>query len=270
MLIDTHCHLASHRLAERPLQQLAERAAERGVGHCVSLGTERADWEAQLELNRMMPSFVTPCLAVHPTEVHLAGEADTALLRELAVAHPLGAIGEAGLDYYWPAPEGWAEEDYRRRQCELLEIHFDLASRLGLNISLHTRDRRGTASFEDALAIARRYPTVRPVFHCFIGNRQQAERIFDELDGYVSFTGIVTFNNAPDVHDVAAWCPADRFMVETDAPYLAPVPLRGSVNEPALVRLVAERIAQLRGVSVEDVAEATTATARSFFRLASC
>lgn len=268
MLIDTHCHLTSPRLAERPLNELAARAAEHGVGHCISLGTERADWEAQLELGRRMPSFVTPCLAIHPTEAHLAGEQDMAVLRELAVANPLGAIGEAGLDYYWPAPEGWQEQDYRRRQCELLEAHFEIARELGLNISLHTRDRKGSASFEDAVAVARRYPEVRPVFHCFIGSREQAARIFDVLDGLVSFTGIATFRSAPEVQDVAAWCPADRLMVETDSPYLAPEPVRGSVNEPAFAGFVAAHIARLRGMAPEELAEATTANARRFFRLA--
>lgn len=268
MLIDTHCHLVSPRLADVPLRELAARAAKQGVEHCVSLGTERGDWEAQLELGRQMPSFVTPCLAVHPTEAHLSGEDDMALLRKLAAQNPLGAIGEAGLDYYWPAPEGWDEGDYRRRQCALLEAHFEIARDLGLNISLHTRDRKGAASFEDAVAIARRYPTVRPVFHCFIGSREQAGRIFDDLDGFISFTGIATFNKAAGVHDVAAWCPADRYMVETDSPYLAPEPMRGKINEPAWVSYVAARIADLRGVSVEQVAEETSATARGFFHLA--
>ncbi len=268
MLIDTHCHLVSHRYEGVSPEEMAARAAARGVGHCVSLGTERADWEAQLELGRRLPSFVTPCLAVHPTEAHLAGQGDMELLRQLASERPVGAVGEAGLDYYWPAPEGWTEDAYHRRQCELLEAHFEIARDLGLNISLHTRDRKGAASFEDAVAIARRYPTVRSVFHCFIGDREQAGRVFDELDGLVSFTGIVTFKNAPVVHDVAAWCPLDRFLVETDAPYLAPEPVRGSVNEPACVRFVAERVALLRGVPVEEIEEATSATARRFFRLA--
>lgn len=268
MLIDTHCHLVSHRYAEVSPEELAARAASRGVGHCVSLGTERADWEAQLELARRLPRFVTPCLAVHPTEAHLSADDDMTLLRQLASDNPVGAIGEAGLDYYWPAPEGWTEEAYRRRQGELLEMHFEIARDLGLNISLHTRDRKGDASFEDAVAIARRYPTVRPVFHCFIGGREQAARVFDELDGFISLTGIVTFKNAPGVHDVAAWCPLDRLMLETDAPYLAPEPVRGTLNEPSCVRFIAERVAALRGAPVEAVEEATTKTARRFFRMA--
>lgn len=268
MLIDTHCHLVSHRYAAVSPEELAARAIARGVGHCVSLGTERADWEEQLDLARRLPRFVTPCLAVHPTEAHLAEDGDLDVLRRLASENAVGAIGEAGLDYYWPAPEGWTEESYRRRQSELLEAHFEIARDLGLNISLHTRDRKGAASFEDAVAIARQYPSVRPVFHCFIGSREQAARVFEELGGFISLTGIVTFKNAPAVHDVAAWCPLDRLMLETDAPYLAPEPVRGTVNEPSCVRFIAERVAQLRGVPVEAVEDATTRTARRFFRMA--
>ena len=121
--------------------------------------------------------------------------------------------------------------------------------------------------FKDAFAIARNFPKVRPVFHCFIGTREQAEAIFAELDGMVSFTGILTFKKTQAVQDVAAWCPADRFMLETDSPYLSPEPFRGQVNFPGRTRYVAEKVAALRGVPLPEIAAQTTANAASFFHL---
>lgn len=267
MLIDTHCHLASHHYAQTSMQELAARSRELGVTHCVSLGTHRPDWETQLELAAAMPDYVSACLAIHPTEAHLATPEDMELLQALGGKHALAAIGEAGLDYFHPAPEGCDEAGYHALQRDLLERHFAIAETLGLNISIHTRDRKGSASFDDAVAIARNFPRVKPVFHCFIGDRAQAETIFSGLDGMISVTGIVTFRNGRQVQDVAAWCPLDRLMVETDAPYLSPEPYRGCQNEPGRVRYVADKIAALRGLPVPEVEAATTANARRFFRL---
>lgn len=269
MMIDTHCHLASDCYGDN-IADIEKRACAVGVTHCITQGTHPDDdWKTQLALAESVPSFITPCLAVHPTEVLRTDDTAPDRLLSLAQTHPLGAIGEAGLDYYWPAPQGYSEDVYRKKQLELLEAHFDIARRCGLNISLHTRDRKGDACFSDAVSIARRFPEVRPVFHCFIGTREQAELIFRQLDGFISFTGIVTFKNAATVQETAAWCPPDRFMLETDAPYLAPEPYRGQTNEPAHVAQIAAAVAKLRGVSVEEIAEQTTQNARSFFRLSS-
>ncbi|MCD8071404.1 MAG: TatD family hydrolase [Akkermansiaceae bacterium] len=268
MLIDTHCHLASA-CYRGSLAAVEARARSGGVGHCVSLGTHpEDDWAEQLAMEGLSPRFVTPCLAIHPTEVHRTSPGDVGKLAALASARPLGAIGEAGLDYYWPAPEGWSEEEYHRRQRELLEAHFRIARACGLNISLHTRDRRGSACFRDAVDIARRFPEVRPVFHCFIGTREQAEVVFRELDGLISFTGIVTFKSSAKLREVAAWCPPDRFMIETDSPYLTPEPHRGKTNEPAYARHIAACLAVLRKVDETEIERLTSKTARNFFRLA--
>lgn len=263
LLIDTHCHLASRRYED--MAQLRAETQALGVGLCITQGTHPEDWDRTLELAQQMPDFIAPCLAVHPSDAAVMDDAQWKRLTELCHAHPLAAIGETGLDYYWPAPEGWEEGAYHARQHELLEKHFELARSLGLNISLHTRDRVGDACFEDAFAIARRFPGVRPVFHCFIGTQQQAERIFSELDGMISFTGIVTFKKTEQVQAVAAWCPADRYMVETDSPFLSPEPLRGQLNIPGRVRLVAEKLALLRNCSPEQIAQETTDNARRFF-----
>ncbi len=267
MIIDTHCHLVSRKYGD--MEELRRNSIALGVPHCISQGTSPEDWEANLEIAARWPEFVSSCLAVHPSDCTNASDDDFDRMAELCRKHPQAAIGETGLDYFWDPPEGWPVEKYYARQRELLEKHFALAEELGLNISLHTRDKvnAGSACFDDAFAIARNFPKVRPVFHCFIGSRQQAEAIFAELDGLVSFTGLITFKKTEHVQDVAAWCPMDRFMVETDAPFLSPEPHRGMVNIPGRTRYVVEKIAALRSCSPEEVAACTTANAKRFFRL---
>ncbi len=267
MLIDTHCHLIHRKYND--IESLRRESMELGVPHCICQGTCPWDWEPQLELMARYPDFISGCLAIHPSDCTKADEADFARMRELCLTHPQAAIGETGLDYYWDAPEGWTEEAYRARQRRFLERHYALAEELGLNICLHTRDKvgAGTACFDDAVAIARNFPKVRPVFHCFIGSQEQSVLNINVLDRMVSFTGLITFKKTEAVQEVAAWCPADRFMLETDAPYLSPEPYRGQLNIPGRTRYVAEKVAELRGISLEEVAAMTTANARRFFRL---
>ena len=269
LIVDTHCHLSDPQY-EGDVERVCAESAKLGVGHAVSQGTHPRDWERNLQLAAQFPQHVSSCLALHPLDCTEAEDADFDRMAELCRMHPQAAIGETGLDYYWPAPEGWSEADYHARQHHFLERHFALAQELGLNISIHTRDKVGDTAypcFNDAFAIARNFPGVRPVFHCFIGTREQAESIFAELDGMVSFTGILTFKKTQAVQDIATWCPADRFMLETDSPYLSPEPFRGQVNFPGRTRYVAEKIAALRGVSLEELAAQTTRNACAFFRL---
>ncbi len=267
MLIDTHCHLVHRKYDD--IETLLRESAVLGVTHSICQGTCPWDWEPQLELAHRYREAISSCLAIHPSDCTKASEDDLAHMRELCLTHPQAAIGETGLDYYWDAPEGWTEDAYRARQRHFLELHYALAEELGLNICLHTRDKvgAGSASFDDAVAIARNFPKVRPVFHCFIGSKEQAEQIFGELDGMVSFTGLITFKKTEPVQEVAAWCPAERFMLETDAPYLSPEPYRGQLNIPGRTRFVAEKMAELRGISYEEVAAISSQNARRFFRL---
>ena len=267
MLIDTHCHLASRRYTD--MEQVRADSRALGVDFCISQGTHAEDWEETLRQAAAMPDFIAPCLAVHPSDCTEVSEEQWLHMGQLSRRHSLAAIGETGLDYYWDAPEGWDEKAYHARQHDFLERHFALAEELGLNISLHTRDKvgKGSACFEDAFAIARNFPKVRPVFHCFIGSQEQAERIFAELDGMISFTGIITFKKTEAQQAVAAWAPEDRIMVETDSPFLSPEPYRGEMNIPGRVCYVAEKLAALRGVSPAHIADITTANARRFFRI---
>jgi TatD DNase family protein len=265
MLIDTHCHLASHKFASTEIPELIERAQAAGLSQMITLATSLDDLEANLELAK--DPAIHACIGIHPCDVHHApADAATQLARHIQDPR-VCAIGETGLDFYHPAPDGWDTASYRERQRDFLRAHFQLGARAGLNLVIHTRDTEGCASFEEALAIYAEFHTrVRAVFHCFIGPWENTARVL-ELGGLVSFGGVATFKSAQQVRDTIARCPAGSFMVETDAPYLAPEPYRGKRNEPAYVRKTAERIAELRGESLESLASHTAATAGGFFRL---
>ena len=264
MLTDSHCHLASHRYDSSEVPTLIERAQLAGVSRMVSLATCLGDLEANLQIAQH--PAVHACIGIHPCDVHHAPD-DAILQLAPHTADPrVCGIGETGLDYYHPAPDGWSESDFRKRQQQFLHQHFELAANAGLNLVIHTRDREGFASFEDALAIYNSYhQQVRAVFHCFIGPWDNARRVID-LGGLVSFGGVATFKSAVEIRECILQCPAGTFMLETDAPYLAPVPHRGQRNEPAFVRHSAELIATLRGESLESLASHTHASADAFFR----
>ena len=265
MLIDSHCHLASHKFPPAELPEIVARARQAGVGRMVTLATCLGDLQANLDIAAAHPE-VLACVGIHPCDVHEAPQDAIERLRP-HVRNPLvAAVGETGLDYYHPAPRGWTEETLRERQRELLSAHFELAAEAGLGVVIHTRDRSGDRSLQDALELYRPHAgKVRAVFHCFVGAPDNAAAVLD-LGGLVSFGGVATFKNAAEVLELAGSLPAGSFMVETDAPYLAPHPHRGKRNEPAFVRLVAERIAAARGESLADFAAHTGDTARRFFR----
>jgi len=265
MLTDSHAHLASHRFAREEVPDLVRRAMETGVDRIVTLATALDDLEANLEIAGAFPN-VHACLGIHPCSVHEVP--DDAVGRIAAhLADPrVCAIGETGLDYFHPAPDGWEEGAYRERQREFLRQHFELAARSGLNVVIHTRDKAGDASFRDALALYKEHAgKTRAVFHCFIGPWENA-RLVIECGGLVSFGGVATFKSARDVRETAARCPDGTFLLETDSPYLAPEPHRGKRNEPAFTRLVAERLAALRGQSLEELAAHVRAATDGFFR----
>ncbi len=267
MLTDSHCHLASHKFSREEIPGLIARAREAGVTRMVSLVTGLDDLDANLEIAAVHPE-VSICIGIHPCEVHEAPEDAIGRLRPHAADPRVCGIGETGLDYYHPAPQGWGEADFRERQRHFLDSHFQLAAEAGLNVVIHTRDTSGDASFRDALTIYKRHADrVRAVFHCFIGPLENARQVI-ALGGLVSFGGVATFKNAAEVLAVATALPAEAFMLETDSPYLAPVPHRGKRNEPAYVRHVAEHLAASRGEPLARLAESTTRNALDFFRFA--
>jgi TatD DNase family protein len=262
MLIDTHVHLDySDFDPDRPA--VIDRAREAGVTEMISIGTRLDSSARAVELAENFPE-VWATVGVHPTEVEEAPRHYLEVLRQLAQSRRVVGLGEIGLDYHHlPSEKTHNPTDdarYKETQERLFREQLDLAVELGLNVVIHQRD-----SWEDCVKVLRNYSgKVRGVFHCFGGTLAQAQEVI-ALGHLVSFTGIVTFKNAPLVQATAQDLSEDQFMVETDCPYLAPVPHRGQRCEPWHTRLVAEKIATLRRISVEAVAETTTATARKFF-----
>lgn len=268
MLIDTHAHLDYPDYAE-DLDAVIARAGEVGVTRILSIGTGLASSRRAVALAERFAN-VYAVVGIHPTNVLDEPVDFLPELRDIARHPKVAAIGETGLDYhYFPgeqAKEPGAELDpgYKAAQAAAFVQQLELANELKLNAVIHQRD-----AWMDTLRILDESAAgVRGVFHCFGGSPQQATEVI-RRGHLVSFTGILTFKNAPIVRETAAHIPLDCFMVETDCPYLAPVPHRGKRAEPSHTRLVAEKIAEIRGLPLEEIATATTQTAERFFRLSS-
>jgi TatD DNase family protein len=283
MLIETHAHLDYPDFAN-DLEDVLRRAADAGVTRIITIGTSVESSQRAIDLAEKYPP-VYAAIGVHPTYIEEAEEDVFTPLRELAKNPRVVAIGETGLDYRQLPSEKVAKEKqvqvmtalrtetdeeieaqirdgaYKSKQASLFQQQLDLAVELDLNVIIHQRD-----AWEDTLKIMEPYTgKLRGVFHCFGGSLDQANEVLN-LDHIVSFTGIVTFKNGATVREVAAQIPLWKFMVETDCPYLAPVPFRGKRCEPAHTRIVAEAIAAARAVPFEEIAESTTETAEKFFR----
>lgn len=261
MLIDTHAHLDYEDFAA-DFEAVLARAFEAGVTRIITIGTSTESSRRAIELAERHP-MVFAVVGVHPTTADEATDDLSTVLTELA-GHPrVAAIGETGLDYHrLPEDEGMVAE-YKATQAEVFRQQLEVAATLGLNVVIHQRD-----AWTDTLDILREYAgRLRGVFHCFGGTTEQAEEVL-AMGHLVSFTGIATFKNAAVVRETAAAVPADRYMVETDCPYLAPVPFRGKRCEPAHTRETAVTVAMARGIALDALAKETTATAEAFFRLA--
>ncbi|MCB1229457.1 MAG: TatD family hydrolase [Verrucomicrobiae bacterium] len=263
MLIDTHAHLASHAFeAEGELDAIIARASEAGVTRIISIGSELEDSARNVQIAAAHEG-VFATVGVHPTSVHeVTQEGWVEDLRGLTQLPKVQAIGEIGLDFYHPPQDGSPEDVWRARQDRFFRAQLDLAVELDLPVVIHQRE-----SAEAVGEVLKDYiGKVTAVFHCFNGTPDQARVILDQ-GHYLSFTGIVTFKSAADVQASARFVPEDRLMVETDSPYLAPVPFRGKRCEPAYTRNTAEFIAELRGIPSETLAQITTSNAERFFRL---
>jgi TatD DNase family protein len=266
-ITDSHCHLASTRFDPREIAELLERAENAGVHRVVTLATSLLDLPRNLELAN--DRRVHACIGIHPCDVTNAPDDAVEQLALHTADTRVCAIGETGLDYYHPAPDGWTDENYRARQRDFLTRHFELAARAKLNVIIHTRDRTDHASFDDALAIYQEFASeVRAVFHCFAGPWENAQRVI-ALGGLVSFGGTCTFKNAASIRETLTRCPAGTFLLETDAPYLAPEPHRGTRNEPAFTAHTANRAAETRLETLDDLAIHTEAACNAFFRFRS-
>ncbi len=261
--IDTHAHLDFPDFAE-DVESVVERAAAAGIERIVSIGTDLDSSRRAIALAERFPG-VFAAVGWHPGHAEEAPDSIREPLLELARHPKVVAIGECGIDYYrLPTKNGGTPEDdaqVKATQRRLFIEQLEVAAEVGLNAVVHTRE-----SFEDTLEILQPYASrVRAVFHCFVGTPAEMQRVL-AVGSLVSFTGIATFKNAATVRETLAATPLDRFMLETDCPYLAPIPYRGKRCEPAYVRDLASVVAGVHGCSLETLAEATSRTARGFFR----
>jgi TatD DNase family protein len=251
-LIDSHCHLNYAGLAERQDEVLAT-ARSRGVTGFLNISTRQSEWSDVLgAAERNADVWAT--VGVHPHEADAHPDLGSAALVEATASDLVIAIGECGLDYHY-------DKSDRAAQRHRFQAHIDAAREAGLPLVVHTRDAEDDTA--DILGRAVREGGVTGVLHCFTGTADLARKALD-LGFYVSLSGIVTFKNAKDLQEIAKWLPGDRILVETDSPFLAPVPHRGQTCEPAFVADTAAFVADLRGEAPEALAEATTA---NFFRL---
>lgn len=252
MLVDSHCHL--DRLAygqkHQDIADALAKAEARGVSHLLCVSVTLEQFPAMLEKIAPFPNVFASC-GVHPLDQESAWSKEQ--LQQLAADPRVVAIGETGLDYFY-------HPEHKAIQQAAFREHIRVARALGKPLIIHTRDAQ-----EDTLAILREEgaEAVGGVIHCFTEDWAMAEAAM-ALGFYISISGIVTFRNADRLRDITRRLPADRLLIETDSPYLAPVPHRGVENEPAYVRDVAEYVAWLRNSSVEEIAALTSA---NFFRL---
>ena len=251
MLFDTHAHYDDEAFdPDRGL--LLESLPQRGVALVVNPGCDLESSRKAVAYAAEYP-HVYAAVGIHPENCGGFTPADMDALRQLAQQPKVVAIGEIGLDYYW------AENPPRELQQEVLRRQLALAQELHLPVIIHDRDAHA-----DTLSIVREFPQVTGVFHCFAGSVEMAQALI-KMGWMLSFNGAATFKNAKKAPEVIAAVPLEKLMIETDAPYLTPVPHRGERNDSSYVRFVAEKIAEIKGISAEEVEKATWENGKAFF-----
>jgi TatD DNase family protein len=254
MFFDTHCHLTD-KAFDADRAAVIQRALDAGVTRMLTLATDAASSRAAIELAERF-ACVYAAVGIHPESVREAKTTDLRLIRELAQRPKVIALGEIGLDFYWDKTTAELQQNFFERQ-------LDLAAELNLPVAIHDRDAHTTII--ETLR-ARRNLNVRGVLHAFSGSIEMAHAAFD-LGFVVAFGGPLTFKNNKQAPEMIRALPLEKILLETDSPYLTPHPLRGKRNEPTHVKLVAQRIAALQALSIEQVAAQTTRNALELFRL---
>jgi len=260
---DTHAHLDYPDFAAE-LPQVIERAQFAGIARIISIGTDLESSARAIQLSQQF-ECVYAVVGWHPNEALAAPDDLRPALRELAKNSKVVAIGETGLDYFrLPCHKegGTLEQDevFKRKQAQIFEQQLEVAAECGLNCVVHQR-----SAFADTLAMMRAFAgKVRGQFHCFADDARAAQQVLS-MGSLVSFTGILTFKNGQNIREALAATPLGQFMLETDCPFLAPVPYRGQRCEPAYVKEIADVAAQVKGCTLEELSAATSRTAHDFF-----
>lgn len=256
MLIDTHCHLTMPDFdADR--SDVIQRAIDAGISHMITIGTDIEDSKSAIALAEEH-EFIYAAVGVHPHDVKdiTDTESFSDTIKKLASKKKVVALGETGLDYhYMHSPAEIQQEHFR--------LEINLAKSLGLPVIVHSREAK-----EDTLRILKeeKVEVTGGVLHCFSGDMDMAEKALN-MGLYISFSGVITFRNAKKMPDIVKAIPLNRILIETDAPFLTPVPHRGKRNEPAYVKYMAEKIADIKGISLEELGKTITDNAARLFRL---
>lgn len=256
-MFDTHCHLTHPRILP-DVEAVVARSREAGLLGAMTIGTGVEDARRGRELSVLFPGFVCCAAGIDPFTAHRLGEGfgdELAALRELLSGGSFRALGEIGLDYHYAL-------DDPRVQAARFVSQLALAAELALPVVIHVREAHA-----DMAAILSAHPQNRGIIHSFTGSASEAERYL-ALGWHLAFNGVLTYPNAPEVREAARIVPDDRLLLETDSPYLAPAPLRGKRCEPAHVAHTARLLAQLRGVTLEELTSRTTSNATSLLGVA--
>ncbi len=256
-IVDTHCHLDEEGFANE-LDEVVAAAVDNGVAGIVTIGTSVASSRRSIELAERFPGVVFAAVGIHPNYTAEANVGDWEVIEELAQHPRVVAVGETGLDRYWDYAPIELQQDY-------FDKHLRLSEQLGKPFIVHCRDADEETRRQLRQA-AQNGGSLNGVMHSFCQSAESAAELL-ELGMFVSFTGMLTFKRNHELRQLAGELPRDRLFVETDAPYLAPMPNRGKRNEPAFVRYTLECLAECHGVSAEEMAGQTTANACRFFGL---
>lgn len=252
-LIDSHCHLDSLDFSNKSIDDVLQDAIRHDVKHCLSVATTLSGYESMRDFLKPYTKQCSFSCGIHP--LNLEEESyDADRFEALASQDNVIALGETGLDYYY-------QQDNLEQQQANFKEHIRLGRKLNKPIIVHTRNAR-----QDTLRILKDEHVHSGVLHCFTEDIDTAKQLLN-IGFYISFSGIITFKNAESLREVARYVPMDRILVETDSPYLAPVPYRGKENQPAYVREVADYLAVLKGVSIDEIARQTTNNFCQLFNL---
>jgi len=279
MLIDTHCHL-NFKDFKNDREEVLKRSLDNDIW-VINVGSQLSTSKRAVEIAEQYDEGVYAIIGLHP--IHLypqhvdepeqnldfdarAEKFDKSVYRQLAESKKVVGIGEMGIDYFH-MPKGYEEQEVKDYQKQVFLQGLELARELDLPVTIHTRPSKNSFdAYDDVLEVLEKVNYNKCVVHCFGGNADQAKRFLD-MGLLLSFTGIVTFKNASEIREIVKITPLEQMMVETDAPYLSPEPNRGKRNEPSFVKFVAEKIAEIKGISFSEVADKTTQTAGEFFKI---